>query len=196
MIPVLILAAGASRRMRGQDKLLQVVDGMPLLRRQVLIAQATGHPVCVALPAPDHPRAGVIRDLDAKLLIVPDAAQGMGVTMRGAVAQLPACDAFMVLLGDLVAITTADLQVVFAARHLHPDALIWRGATEDGQPGHPIIFDSSLRGDFASLTGDTGGDAIVKSHAAATCLVPLPDTRARLDLDTPEDWEAWRKTAL
>ena len=32
MIPILILAAGASRRMRGQDKLLQVVDGMPLLR--------------------------------------------------------------------------------------------------------------------------------------------------------------------
>lgn len=48
MIPILILAAGASRRMCGQDKLLQVVDGMPLLRRQVLMAQATGHPVCVA----------------------------------------------------------------------------------------------------------------------------------------------------
>lgn len=196
MIPILILAAGASRRMRGQDKLLQVVEGMPLLRRQALMAQATGHPVFVVLPATDHPRAAVIRDLDATPLIVPDAAQGMGVTMRGAVAQLPACAAFMVLLGDLVALTTADLQVVFAARHLHPGAVIWRGATADGKPGHPVIFDARLRPDFAQLAGDAGAESIVQAQKAATCLVPLPDQRARFDLDTPEQWEAWRRTAL
>ncbi len=196
MIPILILAAGASRRMQGQDKLLQVVEGMPLLRRQVLMAQATGHRVCVALPAADHPRMAVIRDLDATVLIVPEAAQGMGVTMRDAVVQLPDCDAIMILLGDLVALTTADLQVVFAARHLHPDAVIWRGATEDGKPGHPVIFDAGLRADFAHLAGDAGADTIVQAHKAATCLVPLPDQRARFDLDTPEQWDAWRRTAL
>jgi CTP:molybdopterin cytidylyltransferase MocA len=196
MIPILILAAGASRRMRGQDKLMQVVDGMPLLRRQVLMAQATGHPVFVALPAAGHPRAATIRDLDASVLAVPEAAQGMSVTMRDAVAQLPECDAFMILLGDLLTLTTGDLQVVFAARHLHPDHLIWRGATEDGKPGHPVIFDSRLRPDFAALAGDSGGETIVQAHKTATCTVPLPDQRARFDLDTPEQWEAWRRTAL
>ena len=196
MIPILILAAGASRRMRGQDKLLQVVDGIPLLRRQVLMAQATGHPVCVALPAADHPRAATIRDLDATLLVAQNAAQGMSASMRDAVAQLPDCAAFMILLGDLVALTTADLQQVLTARQLHPDNLIWRGATADGKPGHPVIFDAQLRGQFADLTGDGGAETIVQDHQGQTCMVPLPDQRARLDLDTPEQWDAWRRTAL
>ena len=42
MIPILILAGGASSRMQGRDKLLEDVDGVPLLRKQVLIAAATG----------------------------------------------------------------------------------------------------------------------------------------------------------
>ncbi|ARU00795.1 nucleotidyltransferase family protein [Yoonia vestfoldensis] len=196
MIPILILAAGGSRRMRGQDKLLQPVAGQPLLRRQVLMAQDTGHPVYVALPAADHPRAATIRDLAATILIVPEAAQGMGVTMRDAVAQLPPSKAFMILLGDLVALCTADLLSVFAARQMQPDHLVWRGATAEGKPGHPVIFDASLRPQFADLAGDSGADRIVRAHQGQTCLVPLPGQRARLDLDTPEQWDAWRRTAL
>ena len=181
--------------MRGLDKLAQDVEGMPLLRRQVIMAQATGHPTYVALPAPDHPRRALIAGLDASVIAVPDAAQGLSATMRDAVAGLPDCAAFMILLADLVAITTDDLLTVFAARARQPDDLIWRGATNDGKPGHPIIFDAGLRPDFAHLSGDTGGADIVAAHQARTCLVPLPDNRARLDLDTPEDWDAWRRGA-
>ncbi|WP_412506377.1 NTP transferase domain-containing protein, partial [Roseovarius sp. SYSU LYC5161] len=47
---ILLPAAGASARMEGPDKLLEPVDGMPLLRRQVLMALATGAPVLVTLP--------------------------------------------------------------------------------------------------------------------------------------------------
>ncbi|WP_322892493.1 MULTISPECIES: nucleotidyltransferase family protein [unclassified Yoonia] len=196
MVPVLILAAGESRRMRGSDKLLQEVYSMPLLRRQVLMAQAVGQPVFVALPACDHPRAATISDLNVTILAVPESTQGMSATMRGAVAQLPDTKAFMILLADLVAITSADLHMVLDAQHRHPEHLIWRGATTDGKPGHPIIFDAALRPDFATLTGDQGGEPIVRAHLAETCLVPLPDQSARLDLDTPEDWAAWRKTTL
>ena len=169
---------------------------MPLLRRQVLVAQTTGQPIYVALPATDHPRADTIRDLAVDLLAVPDCTAGMSATMRGAIAQMPPCAAFMVLLGDLVAITGDDLLKVIMARQQNPDYLIWRGATIDGKPGHPIIFDASLRQAFATLSGDQGGEPVVKAHVSATFLVPLPDQRARLDLDTPEDWANWRKSAL
>lgn len=192
MIPILILAAGGSTRMRGADKLLEPVGGVPLLRVQAERALATGHLVFVALPRHDHPRATTIRDLDLTILAVPEAVTGMSGTMRGAVAQLPDAPAFMMLLGDLVAIDTADMLAVLAAWQSQPDHLIWRGATADGKPGHPIIFDASLRPAFETLRGDTGGDPIVRPLADRTCLVALPDNRARLDLDTPEDWQAWR----
>jgi len=59
-----------------------------------------------------------------------------------------------------------------------------------------VIFDAQLRGQFADLTGDGGAETIVQDHQGQTCMVPLPDQRARLDLDTPEQWDAWRRTAL
>lgn len=192
MIPILILAGGGSTRMRGRDKLLETVDGQPLLRRQAMRALATGHPVLVALPATDHPRQAVLTGLDLTVLAVPEAAEGMSGTMRGAVRQLPDCAAFMMLLGDLVAIETADMQTIFQARENHPDRLIWRGATTTGKPGHPIIFDCRLRPDFATLTGDGGGEKLVNPLKAQTHLTRFSDDRARLDLDTPEDWDSWR----
>ena len=60
---ILILAAGSSSRMRGGDKLLEEVAGMPLLARITRAALDTGLPVTVALP-PDRPaRAGVLDGL-------------------------------------------------------------------------------------------------------------------------------------
>lgn len=193
MIPILILAAGGSTRMRGGDKLLEQVAGQPLLRLQAERALATGQPVFIALPRADHPRADVLADLDVTMLVVPEADEGMSGTLRGAVAQLPATSAFMLLLGDLVEIATDDMRAVLHARLENPDHLIWRGATEDGKPGHPIIFDASLRPQFATLSGDDGARAIVAPLVDRTCLVPLQGNRARRDLDTPEDWESWRR---
>ena len=196
MIPILIIAAGSSSRMRGVDKLLEDVNGMPLLRKQAKIALHTGHPVFVALPNAAHPRADVLHDLAVTILAVPDATEGMSGTLRGAVAQLPEAPAFMLVLGDLVALGTTDLQAVLAARAAHPNQLIWRGATQDGKPGHPIIFDDSLRSHFQKLSGDDGGDSIVRPLKDHTYLVKLPSQHARLDLDTPEDWANWRARSL
>ena len=47
---ILIPAAGRSSRMRGRDKLLEQVGGIPLLRLRVEAALATGHQVLVTLP--------------------------------------------------------------------------------------------------------------------------------------------------
>ena len=192
MIPILILAAGRSSRMRGRDKLLEKVDDRPLLVQLVSAAEATGQPVFVALPSRDSPRYDVLRPMDAICLDVPDSAEGIGGTMRGAVKRLPPCDGFMILLGDMPDIAKSDIEAVLNARRNHPDHMIWRGATQDGKPGHPILFDKSLRSQFAALKGDEGGAPIVQPLVDQTKLVPLPGNRARFDLDTPEDWENWR----
>lgn len=190
MIPILILAAGESRRMRGRDKLAELVDGEPLLRRQTLAALRLGGPVFVALPGPGHDRAQHIADLEVTPLIVPEAAEGMSGTLRGAVAQLPDCAAFLVVLADLPLIDAAAMRAVCDLREARPEAMIWRGTTETGKPGHPILFDARLRPEFESLQGDTGGEVIVRRHPVAT--VALPGEAARLDLDTPEDWDRFR----
>ena len=70
--------------------------------------------------------------------------------------------------------------------------LLWRGATEDGKPGHPIVFDAALRPEFAELAGDGGGEVLVARHRDRQVLVRFADDIARRDLDTPEEWAAFR----
>jgi len=191
MIPILILAAGQSTRMRGVDKLMEDIGGTTLLRRQIDCATGLG-PVFVVLPSATHPRMQSVLGSDATAIFAPNAGEGMSATIRDAVAQIPACTAFMIVLADLISLENNDLRAVIAAMSEHPNHLIWRGATDDGKAGHPIIFDATLRPMFADIAGDTGADMIAKRLREQTYLHRFHDNRARHDLDTPEDFAAWR----
>ncbi|MCG7519537.1 NTP transferase domain-containing protein [Ruegeria sp. Ofav3-42] len=191
-IPIILLAAGQSRRMAGADKLLQSIEGKSLLRRSALTALKTG-PVIVALPPAPHPRYEALAGLDLTKVGIPNADEGMNASLRGALAHTPPeADAVMVLLADLPDITVDDLKSVIASVHEQPDHLIWRGATSAGKPGHPVIFDRQLFDELSRLTGDDGAQSVVRAHKDKVCLVPLPGRNALLDLDTPEDWAQWR----
>ena len=187
---ILILGAGASRRMRGRDKLMEEVGGRPLLRRQIEVASATGLDIAVALPPRPHPRWELIHG--ATGIEVTDAHSGMDASLATGISALANRPAVLVLLGDLPEIESDDLLAVLEARRDHPDYLVWRAVTEDGRPGHPIIFDRTLFPAFANLPGDSGGRSVVAAAGERVLFVPTPGDRARLDLDTPEEWAAWR----
>jgi molybdenum cofactor cytidylyltransferase len=193
--PIIVLAAGQSRRMQGRDKLLEDVDGAPLIRRQVKTARsATTGAVMVALPPRPHPRYQALDGLDVTLLSVPDAGTGMNASLRHSFAALPRnAPCAMVLLGDLPDLEVSDLCQVAAAVDLTSGTQIWRGATAQGGAGHPIIFHNSLFDAFATLHGDSGGREVVAKAEGRVELIPLKGARARADLDTPEDWAAWRR---
>ncbi|MDF1727651.1 MAG: nucleotidyltransferase family protein [Sulfitobacter sp.] len=193
--PVILLAAGQSRRMQGRDKVLEEVEGMPLLRRQALMARGvTAGDVIVALPPPPHPRYDVLAGIDLLCLPVMKAAEGMNASLRTAIAALPpGAPCAMLVLGDLPELTLDDLKTVAQSVDLKAQMLIWRGATQEGKPGHPVVFHRDLFPAFADLTGDSGGRELVARAGDRVQLIPLPGNRARADLDTPEAWAAWRK---
>lgn len=182
-----LLAAGSSRRMRGADKLLEPVDGMPLLRRQALALLAAGcGPVAVTLP-PDRPaRAAALEGLTLQILPVPDAASGMSASLRRA-AEWAAGRALMVVPADMPEITAEDFTRIAKA---FDGATPLRGSAEDGTPGHPVVFPATLLGLLAMLEGDEGARSVLKAHPPA--LLALPAEHAVTDLDTPEAWAAWR----
>jgi len=188
---ILILAAGSSSRMRGADKLLEEIDGEPLLTRSARMALATGCPITVALP-PDRPaRLAALQGLAVTPVIVPDAAKGMAASLIAGLGALPASAPVLMVLADLPDLTTKDLQACLAVWTKDPYA-IQRGAAADGTPGHPVGFPPDLRTELLALTGDTGARDVLTRHADRLHLVRLPGTHATTDLDTPEAWAQWR----
>lgn len=188
---ILLLAAGSSSRMRGADKLVEDVAGEPLLRRSARAALATGCPVTVALP-PDRPaRLSALDGLSLHRVTVAQPDLGMAESLKAGLAGIPAGQGVMLLLADLPEITGADLCLVLDQWRLEPAAIL-RGAAADGTPGHPVCFPPDLRDDLMGLQGDEGARSVIIRHRARLHLVPLPGRHATTDLDTPEDWAAWR----
>ncbi|WP_110813083.1 nucleotidyltransferase family protein [Pseudoroseicyclus aestuarii] len=194
-VPLLLLAAGRSSRMRGRDKLAEVVEGEPLLRRIARHCIEAGAEVHVALPDADHPRRRLLEGLSVTPLFLPASAEGMGGTLRAGVAALPPAAQIAVLPADLPELLPDDIRYVLQAPAIAPQALIWRGTSQDGRPGHPVLFDASLRPQFQELRGDEGAAAIVRAQHDRLYLLPLPEERAIRDLDTPEAWAQWRQTS-
>lgn len=189
---ILIPAAGFSRRMRGADKLLEPVDGVALLTRQARAALATGARVIVTLPPEPGPRDAALAGLALTRIRVADAAEGMAASIRAGVAALePGTRALMILLADLPEIEAADLAGLLTAQTETPGAIL-RAASEDGQPGHPVVFPPDLFAELAQVTGDEGARRVVAAHRDRLRDLHLPGARAITDLDTPEDWAAWR----
>lgn len=191
-ISVLILGAGASSRMRGGDKLLEPVEGTPVLRALALSALATGARVAVTLPSDAPLRAAALEGLEVEPIEVPDAATGMSASLRRGAAQLSDSEAMIVLPGDMPEIQSSDISLLIETYLADPAQPLLRGAGADGTPGHPVLFPKRFLSEFANLTGDSGAAEILRRYREELRLVPLPGTRATTDLDSPEDWADWR----
>ncbi|MHA6345218.1 nucleotidyltransferase family protein [Roseivivax sp. CAU 1761] len=192
LISILLLAGGFSRRMRGADKLLEPVDGVPLLRLQADRARQVAARVLVALPDPAGARGAALAGLDVQVVPVAAPEEGMAASIRAGIAALPdGAAGLMILPADMPEIDAADMARL--RDRFDPAApRILRGASADGRPGHPVLFPRARFADLAGLSGDAGARALLRREAASVELVTLPGAHALTDLDTPEAWAAWR----
>lgn len=175
--------------MRGGDKLTEPVDRMPLLRRQALAALSVTPEVIVVLP-PDRPgRVAAVESLAVRTVVAGDARDGMSASLRGGLAVAEG-DAAMVLPADMPDLGPGELALMAAAFRETPDRIL-RGASSD-TPGHPVIFPADLWPALMRMTGDQGGREVIAANRDRVRLIPLPGRAALTDLDTPEDWAAWR----
>jgi CTP:molybdopterin cytidylyltransferase MocA len=186
---ILLLAAGRSSRMRGRDKLLEEIDGQPILRLMAVRAAKAGVPVRVVL-GPDQPaRRAALAGLDIGI-VEAEGDDGMAASIRAGVSGLSG--PVLLTLADMPEITARDLYLMITLAGQAPGAIL-RAATRDGRPGHPVLFPADLLPDLARLTGDAGAKQILQREARRLHLLPLEGERAIIDLDTPEDWAAWHK---
>jgi molybdenum cofactor cytidylyltransferase len=194
MVPhLLILAAGASTRMGGPDKLLLPVAGAPLLTQVVRKALATGLPVTVVL-SPDRPlRQTALTGLAVHFVNL-TAAGGMGASLAAGVATLPNAAPVIVLLADMPEITAQDIEHFVAEWKLRPDHIL-RATDEHGTSGHPVGFPAWARPELLELTGDQGARQVLLRHADRLHSLALQGSRAVTDIDTHEDWQKWQGRA-
>jgi len=189
---ILLLAAGQSSRMRGEDKLLRSVDGDPLLRRMAKEALAAGVPVHVVLPDGNEPRHAALNDLALDQITTKHWVEGMAASLREGLGHVSSdAGAVIVALADMPDITTAHYTALITAWMDGNQETICRATTREGTLGHPVLFPRRYFETLIGLSGDVGARALLRDPATDVTLVPTPGQGAVTDLDTPEAWADW-----
>lgn len=195
-VSAVLLAAGASSRMMGKDKLTEEIEGHPLLRRSAERLLASGVDEVVVVLRPDDPdRRAALNGLSVRQVENPLAAEGMGASIRAGMAAISTkADAALIALGDMPDLTTADHNALIAAFDPEEGREIVRAAAPDGAPGNPVLFGRRFFESLRTLEGDEGARHILAAHGDLVRMVTV--NGAVTDLDSPDDWAVWRASRV
>ncbi|MEO8813526.1 MAG: NTP transferase domain-containing protein [Caulobacteraceae bacterium] len=186
-----ILAGGAGARFGGA-KLLSPWRGGRLIDGALGAAFAAPARTVSVVTGADPAVAGAARawarsrgeEDRLRLVHAHDHAEGMGASLRAAIASLPvdAAGAF-VFLGDMPAIPRAVLPALAAAVEA---GAVAAAPVFDGRRGHPVLFARSLFERLARATGDEGARRVLADLDQALALVETDDPGVLFDVDRGE----------
>ena len=189
LLPVgaVVLAAGASSRMGGSQKLLLEVDGKPMVRHAIEAASEGGcHQVLVVYASGDVKDA---IDGAAEVIHNPESAKGMATSLRrGLDAMRSDMEAAMIFLGDQPLVGSRAVSVLLRSwrREGSRPAVAMAGNSEKQKWTPPVVLSRELWPELMALEGDAGARQVLDAHPELLDIIPAagrPD-----DIDTPDDY--------
>ena len=190
---MVVLAAGKSTRMRGPNKLLAEIEGVPMIRRVVRTALSSKvDEVVVVLGWEEEKIRTALAELECRITVNRNFEEGQSSSVRTGVSAInPSSEAVMILPGDVARIDVKSINMV--AEKYERDRCLIVVAAYEGRSGHPILFDRKLFPEIGQIDEETFGlKAVVKKHADAVCLVETGLRNVLKDVDTVEDLEELR----
>jgi molybdenum cofactor cytidylyltransferase len=186
-IAAIVLAAGQSRRMGTQNKLLAEIDGKSMVRRTVdAVAASPVDPVVVVV---GHELARVRAALAGTRAVAvenPDYAAGLSTSLRRGLAALPdSSDGVLVCLGDMPFVTAAEIGRLLAAFNPVEGRAICV-PTRRGKRGNPVLWARRFLPEMQALSGDSGAKHLIGAHAELVVEVEMDGDAVLHDIDTPQ----------
>jgi len=124
--------------------------------------------------------------LEVQLAHNPDFADGLSTSVKTGLSAVPAdIDGAIVCLGDMPQVRAPLIEKLVAAFDPERGALVVV-PTIDGKRGNPVVWSRRFFPELMTLDGDIGARNVIGRYPEAVIEVPLTDTAALIDVDTPE----------
>src|SRR5262245_60993480 len=116
-VAAIVLAAGRSSRMAPGNKLLEFIEGKPVIAHTASAALGSGAGPVIVVTGFEAERIGeALRGLKVKVVHNAGYAQGLSTSLRTGLGALPqGNDGALILLGDMPGIESSDLNALIAA---------------------------------------------------------------------------------
>ena len=187
-VAAIVLAAGRSSRLAPANKLFELIDGAPIVRRVAGIALASGAGPVIVVTGFDAARvANAVHNL--KVTIVHNATfeEGLSSSLRAGLSALPSdSDGTLILLGDMPATESSDLEALMAA-FAAKDRQAICVPVRHGRRGNPVLWGAAYFAEMMSLSGDVGAKPLMARHTEHVTEVAAGSDGIFADVDTPSD---------
>lgn len=181
-IGAVLMASGAARRF-GSNKLLQEVDGVPMIRRTMRAVPACLFDMAVVVSS--YPEILSLAEESGYLPISnPSAAEGQSASIRLGLSALRNMDGALFAVCDQPWLKQESVVRLLKEYSENPDcicALGWQG-----RRGNPVVFPKVFFPNLLSLSGDQRGAALIQGHKDLLRMVEVSSPLELRDVDTPD----------
>ncbi|MGH7084058.1 MAG: NTP transferase domain-containing protein, partial [Acetobacteraceae bacterium] len=187
-IAAIVLAAGRSRRMAPDNKLLIIgPSGKPIITRvvdNVLSSQA--RPILVVTGHQADEVEQALGGRPVRIVHAADYAAGLSASLKAGIAAVPPeCPGALICLGDMPLVTGRMIDRLLAT--FDPDegrAIVLPNFR--GKQGNPMLWDRRFFSEIAGITGDIGARHLISRHMEQVAEVEMADEAVLRDIDTPD----------
>jgi len=198
MITAIVLAAGSSRRMGKDNKLLLPMQNQTVIETVVdHLLELSDIEIIVVLGHEADRVQSVLGSRKVKMVINQDHLKGMTTSIQcGIRAAAPDSLGYLICLADLPLISSTTYQSIVQAflKRLAKQTSCILIPTYQSKKGHPIVFARHFKEAILNNTFMEGCKNIIQANPQDLYFLQSNDPSIILDMDTPSDYQKIRRS--
>ena len=187
MISAILLAAGQSKRMNGENKLTKEIQGAPLIKHSVksILASSIDELIVVLGHQKETIEKLIDKNKKIKFVFNKDFESGIASSIKTGLNNLSEkTEVFFICLGDMPMVNPNIYNQLI--KSINKREIIV--PTYKGQQGNPVLFAKSMREKIINISGDVGAKKILELNKDKILNLEINDQCVIKDFNTQDSF--------
>ncbi len=189
MISAILLAAGQSVRMKGENKLTKKIKGVPLINHSVknILDSSIDELIIVLGYQKEIIEKLIIKNEKIKFVFNKDFESGMASSIKVGLNHISKnTEAFFICLGDMPMVNS-DIYNHLIKFKDNKEIIV---PTYKGQQGNPVLFNKSMKEKVMDISGDIGAKKILELNKNKILNLEINDQSITKGFNTQGDFSS------
>ena len=189
MISAILLAAGQSKRMKGENKLTKEIQGIPLIKLSVknILASSINELIIVLGHQKEIIEKLIDKNEKIKFVFNKNFESGMDSSIKTGLNNLSEkTESFFICLGDMPMVSHDIYNQLIKSKD-NKEIIV---PTYKGQQGNPVLFDKSMKEKILDIRGDVGAKKILELNKDKILNLEINDQSITKGFDTQDNFNS------
>ena len=197
MISAILLAAGQSKRMNGENKLIRKIRGVPLIKHSVknILTSSIDELIIVLGHQKEIIEKLIAKNEKIKIVFNKDFESGIASSIKTGLDNLSEkTEAFFICLGDMPMVNQNIYNKMIKTKLNYNKKLKPNFKKEifiptyEKKNGNPVLFTKHMKEKIMQISGDDGAKELIEIYKSKALHIPVKNRGITLDFDIQEDF--------